>query len=147
MNKKHKYIFLDFDGVINLNLPNSHMFELMPLFCNVLRKHKNIARVVISSSWRIEQPLSFLKYKFEEDVRELVVGVTPVHVDGMSDGGREREILDFIKTHCLEKSSWVAIDDNDFLFSSANPNLILCHKKIGFDDFAIKLLNAFLTKT
>lgn len=104
-------IFLDVDGVLH-SLHNDEIFR--DSCCALLERILRVshAKVVLSSTWRLEQ-----------DKRDLVDamlrdrGLPPVDdvTKKLSDSPREDEICEWLDRH-PEITSWVAIDDMDLQF-------------------------------
>jgi hypothetical protein len=137
-----KILFLDFDGVLHADGDVGREFCRLPHLDKYLEKMPDI-EIVISSSWRDAHSLEELKEFFPLHLREKIIGVTPSHPCGFESGGRQREIEEFLEAASLshEDSSWVALDDMEFIFDSNCRNLVLVNANSGFsDDEGRKLL-------
>lgn len=140
-----KTIFLDFDGVLHVNgFDGGPKFEFMPDFCAAIRPYIGNFHIVISSSWREEFSLNVIRDFFEDDIQPAVVGFTPVHIDGYTQGGREREILSYCSTHGISMDAWIALDDMYKLFSTSK-NLIAINGDTGIGYGDLKILTHFLS--
>lgn len=132
---------LDFDGVLH-----PRVTQREPLFCRVellerwLRAHEGV-NVVISSSWREFHSLDEMRAHFSEDIRERIVGATPLARLLFKEMGTPEEAQDVperqleIEAWCtsrgLHKESWIALDDDARLFEPACSRLVLCDPKVG----------------
>lgn len=104
-------LFLDFDGVLHpLMAKDDQHFCFMPRLACVLREYPHV-RVVVTSSWRLRRSLDVLKAFFPADVREQVVGMTPVE-ESLSHqvGSREQAALAWLDIH-EPGAPWLALDD------------------------------------
>lgn len=133
------FLFLDFDGVTHpfflsedLGDVDTRPFAFLPRIEKVLREFPAV-RIVISSSWRETHSLERLRLLFSEDLRERVIGVTPV-LRPLINGGvghRQQEIESWLVANGHMGASWVALDDVDHNFLPGAP-LLLCVDQ--FDD-------------
>ena len=133
--KKAPIVFLDFDGVTHPEVCKvDQLFTCLPLIEGVLRKHAHID-VVISSSWREHHPLSELREFFAPDMRQRVLGSTPVTPRNESEPAaphvRQTECETWLTTH-RTGHPWIAIDDVPWLFRPGCPNLLLTQHRVGF---------------
>lgn len=115
-----KVIFLDFDGVITCH---NSKWSLMPDKMNMIRRicENTGAKIVISSSWRMNTLESTLAYITDSktpyvdgnpySLSEFTIDVTP-NFDH-NDYGRGDEILNWLDRH-PEVINYVIIDDNTF---------------------------------
>lgn len=124
-------IFLDFDGVLH-PLPSSQhgVFCHLDRFESLVRKLP-AAQIVISSSWRETYPWDVIREFFSEDVREKVIGMTPV----LECGNRYEEIQAWLKENDCE-GRWIALDDARDDFPRDCSQLFLCETVRGFDENA-----------
>jgi hypothetical protein len=139
-----KYIFLDFDGVLHGEEFNIPLFVHMDRFCNTIRPFLPDVNIIISSSWRETHSLEHLKSNFHQDIREFIVGETPVHVDGFSHCGRYKEILAYCKNNQIHLHQWIALDDMHDLFPENCPNLIAVQGFAGLSPRNLDNLVKFL---
>lgn len=127
-------VFLDFDGVLHPMPSWQHeVLQQMPVLADVLRQFPGV-EVVISSSWREHYSLEEMKEFFAEDIRHLVVGVTPVlrQGDASTPFERQREIEAWLQANRSGGRPWLAIDDWAEGFEPNCQNLLLTHYKLGF---------------
>lgn len=133
-------IYLDFDGVLHGVPYAKEAFELLPAFEDVLRAHPK-TEVVITSSWREQFAFMEMQTWFDEDVRQQIIGVTPI----MPEHKRVHEI----RAHVLEtgyRGRFIVIDDAAFEFPKNYPPLILCDTKTGLRNIELQILSARLAK-
>lgn len=118
-------IYLDFDGVLHGVPYIKEAFELLPAFEDVLRAHPK-TEVVITSSWREQFAFMEMQTWFAADVRQQIIGVTPI----MPEHKRVHEI----RAHVLEsgyRGRFIVIDDAAFEFPKNYRPLILCDTRRG----------------
>ena len=137
-------IFLDFDGVLRReSSPKSKLdadcvrnFELAVL------AHSD-ARVVITSAWRLVQPLDALRGLFSPEFGVRVEGVTPdfPEVEGHP---RHAEVQAYLATRA-RGARWIAIDDEADEYQPGAP-LILVNAAIGFDETCAQRLRHWLAQ-
>ena len=110
-------LFLDIDGVLHPHQRGT--MELLPVLEAFLRAHPTV-RVVISSTWRMQNSLEDLREFFAEDVRHQIEGVTPFI--NQTPFSRFQEITAYL----LETGSrrWCALDDEAHLFPPECANLV-----------------------
>ncbi|MFN9475135.1 HAD domain-containing protein [Acidovorax sp.] len=118
-------VFLDFDGVAHRG--NSGTLALLPLLEAVLREFPEVD-VVISSSWR-NAGLQELRRHFASDIASRVIGVTP-ELSGTA--AREREILAVVREFRIR--NWVALDDDQRLFSPGYANVLWTDFYVGLTE-------------
>lgn len=133
--KKAPIVFLDFDGVTHPEVcKKEKLFTCLPLIETVLRRHLP-AQIVISSSWRTHHPLSELRAFFAPDIRQRVLGSTPVTPRNQAVPAaphvRQTECETWLTTH-RPGHPWIAIDDVPWLFAVGCPNLLLTNHRVGF---------------
>ena len=122
-----KYIFLDFDGVINTQndkFDKNAMANLRRLL------EKTDAKVVISSTWRL-QGMEYIQQLWQEHhMQGEVIGLTPScnstnfsNVDGQEEwqglhGCKGLEIAEWLRLNAKEPYRYVILDDEeDILFN------------------------------
>ena len=122
IGKCMKVLFLDIDGVLNstrlmLNLKDAgidfrHYIHMDPLSMSVLNRilKESGAKVVISSSWRIAYPLSFIRSVMEQNgfVGEVIDCTPKGHNFGRVRGD---EIAHWLKQH-PEVTHFAIVDDD-----------------------------------
>ena len=103
-------VFLDFDGVINLDLDNysgpftnKELIDNLNNFCL-----KNNFKIVVISSWRKNSDYKNILIKSGLDKKIDVLGST----DNL-EKDRESEIIEYIKEHCYI-NKFIILDDKDF---------------------------------
>lgn len=125
--KMMKYIFLDFDGVINTQ---NAKFDKKAI-ANLHRLlEKTDAKVVISSTWRLQGMEYILKLWQENHMPGEVIGLTPScnfinfsNVDGQEEwqglhGCKGLEIAEWLRLNAKEPFHYIILDnEEDFLFS------------------------------
>ena len=106
-------LFLDIDGVLHPDPPQPDQ-RLRSLSCliAVLRDFP-LVEVVISSLWREHLLLDQLRELFPADLRERIIGVTPIaeRIDGWLPARREGEILEWLQASGRIDEPWLALDD------------------------------------
>jgi hypothetical protein len=115
-------LFLDVDGVLHAHQRGT--LDLLPLLEEFLRAHPGI-RVVISSTWRMQNSLEDLREFFAADVRHQIEGVTPFI--NQTPFSRFQELEAYL-LECGPRT-WCALDDEAHLFPPGCPNLV--HTKAG----------------
>lgn len=115
-----KLVFLDFDGVLHPGLAGTFIY--LPDFEEWLRPFAGVG-VVLSSTWRLDNPLSELLRLFSSDLRPRVVGTTPEVTGGPA--ARYLEIQEWLRSHAFN-GTWAALDDDTSLFPLGLENLVLC---------------------
>ena len=124
--KDQRLLFLDFDGVLHPNgSAMADCFCLLPALLDTIAPFE--VNVVISSSWRHHRSMRFLKSLFPRPFRKRVVGTTGVASPGPY--ARWEEIRSYLSEH--RATSWRALDDFDFEFPAACPQLIYCNGNRG----------------
>lgn len=137
-------LFLDFDGVLHpYPYKPGQAFAAVPRLLAVLDDFPSV-EVVVSSSWRLVR-YSRAWLEVPEALRKRIIGHTPEvrrREHGMHMGTlpplRQAEILRYLADSGDSERSWVALDDDERLFSPECPNLILCTEGFGEAE-AIKL--------
>lgn len=125
-------LFLDIDGVLRPLFGDKKDLPFIPRLEAVLRAYPEV-EVVISSSWREDHDLESLRALFSLDIRDRIVGRTPV-LDYLDHHYiRQAEVLAWLQEQKREGESWIALDDDDWLFEPKHPNLILVNSEVGFD--------------
>lgn len=135
-------LFLDFDGVLHPRATVKNLFMHLPRIEGVLRDFHYV-QVVISSSWREATSLSEMQEMFSEDLRQRIIGTTPlvdIEYPPGPVGHREEEIRIYMAQTEFVGKPWLALDDEAPFFSPGCPNLILCNSRTGLDDEVERLL-------
>lgn len=139
-------LFLDFDGVLHPRSYGEKPFSSLPRFEAVLRDFQFVD-VVIASTWREDMDLKQLRALFSPDIRPRIIGTTPVieiEFPVGPHGTREKEIRLFLDQNNFEGMPWLALDDEERLFSPGCGNLVECSTHVGFDANAERRLRAML---
>jgi hypothetical protein len=138
-------LFLDFDGVLRPLHGEKAVFPCLRRLEQVLREHPDID-IVISSSWREEHELPALRNHFSPDIGARIIDSTPVfeYLDHVHV--RQAEITEWLQGHKREAELWIALDDDDWLFEPAHPNLVLVDPEFGFDEKAEKAFRKALSE-
>ncbi len=126
-------LFLDFDGVLHAS--GETRFARMPQFAACIRAMPGVL-IVVSSTWREMQGFRAMLDAFPPDVRERIVGATPVLQRARYElGGRQREIEAWLQTHNLRRDNarWLAIDDTEMYFDRDCDFLLLLDGRKAFD--------------
>ncbi len=130
--ENNKIIFLDIDGVLNVNFPSHDEYgrSFHPHFVENLRYiiKKTQAKIVISSTWRFSG-LVIMKEMWEK--RQLpgeVIDITP-HIDICKRG---EEIEYWLKNN--EVDSYVIVDDDNDMLESQQENFIKTSGNISHED-------------
>lgn len=129
-------LFLDFDGVLHPRAPGKRLLCNLPRLEAVLREFEFV-EVVIASTWREDMSFEQLQGLFSPDIRSRIIGITPVveiEFPAGPHGSREKEIRLFLEQENYKDRSWLALDDEERLFSTGCANLVICPTLIGLDD-------------
>jgi len=119
------FIFLDFDGVLHpVDARPERRWTSMYVLAEVLYRRPHV-QVVVSSSHREFTSMEAMKSIFPADLRDRVVGATPMIAAGAGDlqlPGRHREVLAWLDGNGVSESAWIAIDDDSERYSDG------CHQ-------------------
>lgn len=132
------WLMLDFDGVLHPNCPmpgrpeaEQQLWCYIPRLEAVLRRHTHVG-IVITSSHRKDTSLSVMSRRFSPDIRERIVGVTPVLPDGSAGpGARQTEVQAWLDAYGQQNIPWVALDDIIDLYTTGAS---VVEAKDGFRD-------------
>jgi hypothetical protein len=124
-------VFTDFDGITHAApVPGrpgeAELFASLHVLEGVLRQVPH-AEIVISSSWREHHPLDEMREYFAQDLRDRIVGVTPV----LAGQPRQDECLAWLAQHRPAGTRWLALDDDAGQFEPGCANLILVDGLVG----------------
>jgi hypothetical protein len=125
-------LFLDFDGVLH------HMNRREGALCHLPRVEKILRdfpdlEIVVSSAWRTEYSIKILRTFFSDDIRNMIIDVTPCFDDRQPMKFiREAEIKEWLRLNGRHPQRWIALDDSDWLFRPNCANLILVDPDVGF---------------
>lgn len=121
-------VFLDFDGVAHPRKTGT--FELLPLLEEWLRQHP-MADVVISSTWRMEHSLKWLRDCFlDATLHNRVVGITP-ELDKGQAHVRQSEVGMWFSDNSSRYSAFAVLDDEASLFQPGWEHLVLTQSDEG----------------
>lgn len=130
-------LFLDVDGVLHPEFCHgSKHFSCLPIFERVLR-YVTCCDIVISSTWRLHEPLDSLRSRFSRDIAHRVIGMTGQfgQLEGVPDAllsyEREAECNAWLRTNNRLASPWLAIDDRPWLYRPFNRSLFLVDGATG----------------
>ncbi len=129
-------LFLDIDGVLHPDPPQpDQRLRALPRLVEILRDLPQV-EVVISSLWREHLSLDQLRELFPADLRERIIGVTPIaeRIDGWLPARREGEILEWLEASGRAGEPWLAIDDQAWQFTQHRNRLIACVFYDGITD-------------
>lgn len=135
-------LFLDFDGVLHApNCRAAHLFAHLARLEAVLMDFPEVA-IVVSSSWRERRTLAQLREPFAIEMRERVVGSTPLLRFQREQPHRGLECTTWLAQNAPD-APWLAIDDEAHLFGP-NHRVLVCDSRIGFDEQRAAALRANL---
>jgi hypothetical protein len=133
-------LFLDFDGVLHPDpcFDARRMFEKAPRLASVLEEFPE-ARLVLSTSWRIENSLARMCELLGTSLSARVIGATPhfsaFHVPSvLRPYQRHAECLQWLIVNGKTKREWIAIDDRASMFAPDCERLIECDSSHGLDE-------------
>ena len=150
-----KYIFLDFDGVINTQ---NDMFDKNAV-ANLRRLLvRTDAKVVISSTWRL-QGMEYIQQLWQEyHLPGEVIGLTPScnsisfsNVDGLEEwqglhGCKGLEIAEWLRLNAKEPYQYIILDDEEDFLLSQREHLVKVEGSNGLNKadvrVAIQILKA-----
>ena len=150
-----KYIFLDFDGVINTQ---NDMFDKKAV-ANLRRLLvRTDAKVVISSTWRL-QGMEYIQQLWQEyHLPGEVIGLTPScnsisfsNVDGLEEwqglhGCKGLEIAEWLRLNAKEPYQYIILDDEEDFLLSQREHLVKVEGSNGLNKadvrVAIQILKA-----
>lgn len=122
-------LFLDIDGV--LHAEHEQQLARLPLFEHYLKQLPDV-RIVISSTWREDFNLAELRALFSPTLQTQIIDVTPILSMGYDQGGRQREIEQFLQQPAWQGSRWLALDDWRSFFDDDCPQLLWIDPNTGF---------------
>jgi hypothetical protein len=130
-------LFLDFDGVLHPEFCHeSRHFCCLPVLEDVVRQVPD-CELVITSTWRLQQPFERLHERFSSDVAARIVGVTP-RIGELIDVPhplisyeREAECNAWLRTHDRAYLPWLAVDDRPWLYRPFCKSLFLVEGRTG----------------
>lgn len=135
-------LFLDFDGVLHprpiFGRPGeTDLFCSLHLLEDVLRQVPQV-EVVISSSWREDHPLDEIRQYFSEDLRDRIVGMTPMPGEDIElapldlvDFPRHTQCVAWLVRRRSAGTRWLAVDDDAEHFAPRCAQLLLVDGSVG----------------
>lgn len=130
-------LFLDFDGVLHPeHCHESRHFCRLPILEEALRQVPE-CQVVITSTWRLEQPLEALRQRFSRDIEVRIAGVTPTFSDlkrapdTLVSYTREAECHAWRWANGVPHLPWLAVDDRSWNFRPFCSSLLLVDGATG----------------
>lgn len=122
---REKVLYLDFDGVLHPGTRETFIFRAD---FEALMRHYPDVDIILTTEWRKGCTLDYLRGMFVEDIRERIVGATPV-LDGPM--ARYREICEVNQRFGIHR--WVAIDDWKPHFPDGCPNVVFVDGRYGLN--------------
>ena len=133
-------LFLDFDGVLHPeHCHESRHFCCLPILEDALRRVPE-CQVVITSTWRLEQPLEALRNRFARDIAVRIAGVTPTFSDlkqvpdTLVSYPREAECHAWLWSNYLPHCNWLAVDDRSWHYRPFCKSLLLVDGRDGLTE-------------
>lgn len=137
-------LFLDIDGVLHAD--HEQQLARLSVFEDYLLQLPEV-RVVISSTWREDYTLAELRDLFCVACRHQIIDVTPILSIGYDQGGRQREIEQFLQHPAWRGSVWLALDDWRSFFDPDCPQLLWIDPSTGFQPEHGEILKQWYTNT
>ena len=94
-------------------------------------------QVVITSTWRLEQPFDAILQRFSSDIVAMIEGITPRYSDltnvpdTLVGYEREAECNAWLWANNLPHCNWVAVDDRSWLYRPFCKSLFLVDGRAG----------------
>lgn len=133
-------LFLDFDGVLHPeHCHESKHFCRLPILEGALRQVPEY-KIVITSTWRLEQTLADLRQRFSPDIANMIQGVTPRYSDLLNVPAtlvsyqREAECHAWLWSNNLPHHNWLAVDDRSWMFRPFCKSLLLVDGREGLTE-------------
>ena len=133
-------LFLDFDGVLHPeHCHESKHFCRLPILEDALRQVPG-TKVVITSTWRLEQSLEDLRQRFSPGIANMIQGVTPRYSELQNVPGtlvsyqREAECHAWLWSKNLPHCNWLAVDDRSWLYRPFCKSLLLVDGRDGLTE-------------
>lgn len=131
-------LFLDFDGVLHPeHCHESKHFCCLPILEDALRRVPE-CKMVITSTWRLENSLAALQSRFSRDIAARVEGVTPMFSelkqvpDTLVNYPREAECHAWRWANGVPHLPWLAVDDRSWNYRPFCDSLLLVDGSTGF---------------
>ena len=144
-------LFLDFDGCLHPKFPgDGPTFTQLKLLEDVLRQVPEVV-IVLSTSWRLQNPLHQLRTIFSPDIASRIIGMTPDPHDvdptpELRHHGRQAEIDAWLRQNRRRNETWLALDDDSEGFTLGCENLVHCEPGRMLDEETAALLLRRLKK-
>jgi len=124
-----RLLFLDIDGVLHAD--HEQQLARLPVLEQYLVQMPDV-RIVISSTWREDFSLAELQELFSPACQHQIIDVTPILSIGYDQGGRQREIEQFLQHPVWSGSAWLALDDWRSFFDADCSQLLWIDPATGF---------------
>ena len=133
-------LFLDFDGVLHPeHCHESKHFCRLPILEDALRQVPE-TKVVITSTWRLEQRLTDLRQMFSPEIANMLQGVTPRYSElqnvpnTLVSYQREAECHAWLWSNNLPHCNWLAVDDRSWHYRPFCKSLLLVYGRDGLTE-------------
>lgn len=137
-------LFCDYDGVLQTpKLADFVPFEFLSNLEKVLRAFPGTG-VVVTSSHRVGKTLQDIRQDFPTYLASRVLGATPNLPCSRADAGRYVEIMHWLSDNHHERTPWLALDDEAWLYPKGCEQLVLVHPYIGLQEMYLDALTARL---
>jgi len=130
-------LFLDIDGVLHPeHCHESKHFCCLPVLEAALRNVPD-CDVVITSTWRLQEPVQALQRRFSSDIAARILGATPNYSDLKNVPNtlvayqREAECHAWLWANQAQHRPWLALDDRSWLFRPFCKSLLLTNGRTG----------------
>lgn len=130
-------LFLDFDGVLHPeHCHASKHFCCLPILEDALRRVPE-CKLVITSTWRLEQPFEALRQRFSRDIAVRIAGVSPKFRDlkqvpnTLISYPREAECHAWRWANGVPHLPWLALDDRSWNYRPFCNSLLLVDGSTG----------------
>lgn len=125
------YLFLDFDGVTHPVSANGRYFRAESIEALEAALDGYDAKIVISSTWRLDRSLNELRVLLGARLGAMVVGITPEVEDPFMHNPRQAEVELYLAQDDVEWRPWVAIDDTPAFYRDGAP-VVFTDGRAGF---------------
>lgn len=130
-------LLLDFDGVLHPeHCHESRHFCCLPILEDALRQVPE-CQVVITSTWRLEQPFEALRRRFSREIAVRIAGITPTFSDlkqvpnTLLSYPREAECHAWRWANGVAHLPWLAVDDRSWNYRPFCNSLLLVDGSTG----------------
>jgi hypothetical protein len=133
-------IFCDYDGVLQTpKLADFIPFEFLSNLEKALIAFPGTG-VVVSSSHRAGKTLQDIRQDFSPYLASRVLGATPSLPCGRANAGRYMEIIQWLSSNHHERTPWLALDDEAWLYPKGCERLVQVHPYVGLQDMYLDAL-------